>query len=118
MAEGLFAVANLFSFIRICFLLPANQQLGPLQISLGNMITVICAYSHQAQNLTFYKKTTTKTLFFLKDIMKFCSIFTIIFLAFVFAVNNLFWYYQYSVRSQIEMVNITDTINAEVAFGT
>jgi transient receptor potential cation channel subfamily C member 4 len=40
MAEGLFAVANIFSFSRICFLLPANQQLGPLQISLGNMISV------------------------------------------------------------------------------
>ena len=40
MAEGLFAIANLLSFSRICFLLPANQQLGPLQISLGNMITV------------------------------------------------------------------------------
>lgn len=40
MAEGLFAIANLFSFIRICFLMPANQQLGPLQISLGNMISV------------------------------------------------------------------------------
>lgn len=41
MAEGLFAVANLFSFTKICFLLPANQQLGPLQISLGNMISVL-----------------------------------------------------------------------------
>ena len=41
MAEGLFATANLLSFTRICFLLPANQQLGPLQISLGNMIAVI-----------------------------------------------------------------------------
>lgn len=40
MSEGLFALANLFSFIRICFLMPANQQLGPLQISLGNMISV------------------------------------------------------------------------------
>lgn len=41
LAEGFFAVANIFSFTRICFLLPANQQLGPLQISLGNMISVI-----------------------------------------------------------------------------
>jgi hypothetical protein len=40
MAEGLFAVGNMFSFCRICFFLPANQQLGPLQISLGNMLTV------------------------------------------------------------------------------
>ncbi len=40
MSEGLFAVANLLSFMRICFYLPANQQIGPLQISLGNMISV------------------------------------------------------------------------------
>ena len=40
-AEGLFAIANLFSFGRICFLLPANQNLGPLQITLGRMINVI-----------------------------------------------------------------------------
>jgi hypothetical protein len=40
MAEGLFAMANLFSFIRICFFLPANSVLGPLQISLGKMISV------------------------------------------------------------------------------
>lgn len=40
MAEGFFAIANLFSFTRICFLLPVNQDLGPLQISLGNMIAV------------------------------------------------------------------------------
>lgn len=39
-SEGLFAVANLLSFLRICFYLPANQQLGPLQISLGNMLSV------------------------------------------------------------------------------
>ncbi len=40
MSEGLFAIGNLLSFMRICFYLPANQQLGPLQISLGNMISV------------------------------------------------------------------------------
>jgi hypothetical protein len=40
MAEGFFAFANFFSFVRICFLMPANQQLGPLQISLGKMISV------------------------------------------------------------------------------
>lgn len=39
-AEGLFAIANIFSFSRICFLLPAIQHLGPLQISLGRMMSV------------------------------------------------------------------------------
>lgn len=40
LAEGLFAIANIASFCRICFLLPANQTLGPLQITLGKMIAV------------------------------------------------------------------------------
>jgi transient receptor potential cation channel subfamily C protein 4 len=39
-AEGLYAIANIFSFSRICFLLPAFQHLGPLQISLGRMMSV------------------------------------------------------------------------------
>ena len=28
LAEGLFAVANLFTFTKFCFLLPVNQYLG------------------------------------------------------------------------------------------
>ncbi|CAL1532325.1 unnamed protein product [Lymnaea stagnalis] len=38
--EGLFAIANIISFFRISYLLPANEILGPLQISLGRMIKV------------------------------------------------------------------------------
>jgi len=41
LSEGLFAIGNLFSFARLSFYLPANQQLGPLQITLGKMINVI-----------------------------------------------------------------------------
>jgi hypothetical protein len=92
MAEGFFAIANIFSFTRICFLLPANQQLGPLQISLGNMIT---------------------------DIMKFVSIFMIVFLAFVFGLNNLFWYYQLSTRKGVQTIDDhDDQTSAEQNFGT
>ncbi|RNA03569.1 Short transient receptor potential channel 6 [Brachionus plicatilis] len=93
MAEGLFAVANLFSFSKICFLLPANQQLGPLQISLGNMIS---------------------------DIVKFVTIFVIIFIAFSFAINNLYWYYQKPIReqSQVFVSNKSIEIKAEESFGT
>lgn len=50
--------------------------------------------------------------------MKFLSIFLIIFLAFMFALNNLFWYYQKSVRQPIELTDIQDDIQAEVNFGT
>lgn len=38
--EGSFAIANILSFFRISYLLPANEILGPLQISLGRMMKV------------------------------------------------------------------------------
>ena len=40
LAEGLFAIANILSFFRISYLLPANQNLGPLQICIGRMLKV------------------------------------------------------------------------------
>ena len=42
-SEGLFALGNLVTFARLCFYLPAIQQLGPLQITLGKMINVSCS---------------------------------------------------------------------------
>ena len=53
MAEGLFAVANILSFSRISYLLPANETLGPLQISLGNMIKVQNSSLSVNKNLAF-----------------------------------------------------------------
>lgn len=50
--------------------------------------------------------------------MKFLSIFAIIFLAFMFALNNLFWYYQKTVREPMQLAEINDAINAETNFGT
>jgi hypothetical protein len=40
LCEGLFSVATLLSISRICFYLPANEAVGPLQITLGKMISV------------------------------------------------------------------------------
>lgn len=45
-AEALFAVANILSFSRISYLLPANEALGPLQITLGRMVKVMPAMRH------------------------------------------------------------------------
>jgi hypothetical protein len=44
LSEGLFALALILSFSRLCFWLPANQQIGPLQITLGRMFTVKCKF--------------------------------------------------------------------------
>lgn len=38
-AEALFALANIISFARVSFVLPANELFGPMQISLARMIT-------------------------------------------------------------------------------
>ena len=40
LAEGMFAMANVISFTRISYLLPANELFGPMQISLAKMISV------------------------------------------------------------------------------
>ncbi|GIY56489.1 transient-receptor-potential-like protein [Caerostris extrusa] len=65
-AEGLFAVANVFSFARIIYLFQTNPHLGPLQISLGCMII---------------------------DIAKFLFIFFLVLTSFACGLNQLYWYY-------------------------
>lgn len=40
LSEGLFATSIVLALGRLCFWLPANQNLGPLQITLGQMISV------------------------------------------------------------------------------
>lgn len=39
-AEGLFAIANVISFTRVSYILPANEMFGPMQISIARMMTV------------------------------------------------------------------------------
>lgn len=40
LSEAFYAIATALAFSKLCFFLPANQTLGPLQITLGRMITV------------------------------------------------------------------------------
>uniref|UniRef100_A0A3B3T5B4 Transient receptor potential cation channel, subfamily C, member 6a n=1 Tax=Paramormyrops kingsleyae TaxID=1676925 RepID=A0A3B3T5B4_9TELE len=65
-SEALYAVAVVLSFSRIAYILPANESLGPLQISLGRTV---------------------------KDIFKFMVIFILVFLAFMIGMFNLYSYY-------------------------
>ncbi|XP_077984510.1 transient-receptor-potential-like protein [Glandiceps talaboti] len=65
-SEGVFAVANVFSFFRIIYLFQANPYLGPLQISLGCMLI---------------------------DIAKFLFIFFLVLLSFACGLNQLYWYH-------------------------
>jgi len=121
LSEGLFAFATVLTFSRLVFFLPAFQSLGPLYITFGRMISVSLLNFSICLNLF-------KLFFKLKDILKFICIFLILFFGFLFGLNNLYWYYQYSVRSSVEIIphyktksNQTanqTTINAEIYFGT
>ncbi|XP_041849779.1 short transient receptor potential channel 4b [Melanotaenia boesemani] len=65
-AEALFAIANIFSSLRLISLFTANSHLGPLQISLGRMLL---------------------------DILKFLFIYCLVLLAFANGLNQLYYYY-------------------------
>ncbi|XP_033109650.1 short transient receptor potential channel 3-like [Anneissia japonica] len=65
-ADAMFAMANVLSFTRVAFILPASEFLGPLQISLGRM---------------------------LGDVTRFLIVFMVVFLAFFCATYNLYGYY-------------------------
>nr|KAG5713048.1 hypothetical protein BaRGS_021842 [Batillaria attramentaria] len=90
MAEACFALANIISFARVSFVLPANELFGPMQISLARMIT---------------------------DILKFGVIFLVLFLAFLVGLHNLYWYYPKPVRQMVELFDNNITTNAEQYFG-
>ncbi|XP_061918097.1 short transient receptor potential channel 4-like [Entelurus aequoreus] len=66
-AEALFAIANIFSSLRLICLFTANSHLGPLQISLGRMLL---------------------------DILKFLFIYCLVLLAFANGLNQLYFYYK------------------------
>uniref|UniRef100_A0A3Q2DW77 Transient receptor potential cation channel subfamily C member 4 n=1 Tax=Cyprinodon variegatus TaxID=28743 RepID=A0A3Q2DW77_CYPVA len=66
-AEALFAIANIFSSLRLISLFTANSHLGPLQISLGRMLL---------------------------DILKFLFIYCLVLLAFANGLHQLYFYYK------------------------
>ncbi|KAF4104281.1 short transient receptor potential channel 4b [Onychostoma macrolepis] len=68
-AEAVFAIANIFSSLRLISLFTANSHLGPLQISLGRMLL---------------------------DILKFLFIYCLVLLAFANGLNQLYFYYESS----------------------
>ncbi|XP_033631694.1 short transient receptor potential channel 4-like [Asterias rubens] len=66
MAEAVFAVANIFSMLRVVYFFTANSQLGPLQISLGRMV---------------------------EDIVKFLFLMTLVLFSFAAGLYQLYWVY-------------------------
>ncbi|KAG9348447.1 hypothetical protein JZ751_002182, partial [Albula glossodonta] len=70
-AEAVFAIANIFSSLRLISLFTANSHLGPLQISLGRMLL---------------------------DILKFLFIYCLVLLAFANGLNQLYFYYETNIE--------------------
>jgi len=52
-----------------------------------------------------------------QDVMKFFVMFVPIFLAFMVGMYNLYWYYDPSVRSSVEIVDHNISTRAEEGFG-
>ncbi|KAL3877271.1 hypothetical protein ACJMK2_035003 [Sinanodonta woodiana] len=85
-SDVLFAIANVISFARTTYLMPAFEVLGPLQISLGRMIG---------------------------DITRFMVLFMLVLFAFMVGLHNLYWYYG---TQRIKMtMNKNDTVHVYAA---
>ncbi|XP_030853348.1 short transient receptor potential channel 5 [Strongylocentrotus purpuratus] len=72
-AEALFAIAKVLSFLRPICITVVNRHVGPMQISLGGMIIDIC---------------------------KFLLIFCFVWFAFSLGMNQLYWYYSAFITTQ------------------
>lgn len=84
-AEALFAIANIFSSLRLICLFTANSHLGPLQISLGRMLL---------------------------DILKFLFIYCLVLLAFANGLNQLYFYYETNEENKCKGIRCTEQNNA------
>ncbi|XP_072315568.1 short transient receptor potential channel 4-like [Eucyclogobius newberryi] len=84
-AEALFAIANIFSSLRLIALFTANSHLGPLQISLGRMLL---------------------------DILKFLFIYCLVLLAFANGLNQLYFYYESAGKDGCKGIRCKEQNNA------
>ncbi|XP_062827444.1 short transient receptor potential channel 4 isoform X2 [Anolis carolinensis] len=84
-AEALFAIANIFSSLRLISLFTANSHLGPLQISLGRMLL---------------------------DILKFLFIYCLVLLAFANGLNQLYFYYETTETDRCKGIRCENQNNA------
>lgn len=95
-AEAVFAIANIFSSLRLISLFTANSHLGPLQISLGRMLLDILKF------LFIYCLVNTHTFSSLRKSGVLRGLDTILFiwhmpqvlLAFANGLNQLYFYYE------------------------
>ncbi|XP_061659162.1 short transient receptor potential channel 4-like [Syngnathoides biaculeatus] len=90
-AEAVFAIANIFSSLRLISLFTANSHLGPLQISLGRMLL---------------------------DILKFLFIYCLVLLAFANGLNQLYFYYETKASDERDKCKGIRCVEQNNAFST
>ncbi|XP_041807908.1 short transient receptor potential channel 4a [Chelmon rostratus] len=90
-AEAVFAIANIFSSLRLISLFTANSHLGPLQISLGRMLL---------------------------DILKFLFIYCLVLLAFANGLNQLYFYYETKASDEKDKCKGIRCVEQNNAFST
>ena len=78
-SESLYAIAIVFSFARISYILPVNEHFGPLQISLGRTVV---------------------------DIYKWAVLFAMIFASFMFGLHALYSYFDNGLTYRNDFQNI------------
>ncbi|CAH8593775.1 unnamed protein product [Schistosoma turkestanicum] len=89
-SDVMFAVANVVSFARTTYLMPAFEALGPLQISFTRMLT---------------------------DITRFMVLYLLVLFAFMVGLHNLYWYYGLQTfKIYDEATNTTQTLVATEMF--
>ncbi|CAH8613693.1 unnamed protein product [Schistosoma intercalatum] len=89
-SDVMFAVANVVSFARTTYLMPAFEALGPLQISFTRMLT---------------------------DITRFMVLYLLVLFAFMVGLHNLYWYYGLQTfKTYDEVTNTTQTLVATEMF--
>ncbi|KAL3309928.1 Short transient receptor putative channel 7, partial [Cichlidogyrus casuarinus] len=89
-ADVLFAVANVISFARTTYLMPAFEALGPLQISF------------------------TRMLF---DIVRFMVLYVLVLFAFMVGLHNLYWYYGRPIPAYNEKHQVVNTTSTQMFGG-
>nr|XP_006814346.1 PREDICTED: short transient receptor potential channel 4-like [Saccoglossus kowalevskii] len=90
-SRAFFAVAKVFSFMRLIRITVVNQQVGPMQISLGRMF---------------------------QDIAKFMMIFCLVWLAFSIGLNQLYWFHALKAELQCNMAHVDDCKEVFSTMGT
>ena len=131
-AEAVFAIANIFSSLRLISLFTANSHLGPLQISLGRMLLDILKFlfiyclvnaqmfAHRWWYTHAYSKYDKET-HGLAWIITLCThrfLFLQVLLAFANGLNQLYFYYETKAEDEKDNCKGIRCVEQNNAFST